>query len=88
MRGRIKPEFREMHSHLIHMAAELVRGSCIPDTDSMIRCKTTPRKDWARVSRGMDGIADRLRLYGIRLKDLADSLPREDSASTKGEQRG
>ena len=76
MTYELTPELRELYSSLIHIAAELARGACIPDTDSMIRCKTTPRTDWVRVSRGMDGIADRLKFYAIQLREIADKLPR------------
>ena len=72
----LPPELRELHSKLIHIAAELARGACIPDTDGLIRCKTTPRSDWGRVSRGLDGVADRLRFYAVQLRDIADKLPR------------
>jgi hypothetical protein len=65
---------------LIRLAAELVRGDIMPDTDSILRCKSTPRADWIRVSHAIDGIFDKLRVYGIRVKEIADKLPRGESA--------
>lgn len=75
--GRLSPELQEISSMLIRLAAELVRGDIMPDTDSILRCKTTPHTDWIRVSGALDGIFDRLRLYGIRIKEIADKLPKQ-----------
>lgn len=70
------PEIRQVHSRLIHLAAELVRCGWLPETEDVIHCRSTPVSDRQRVVRSFERIEEQMKTLGIELRQIADSLPK------------
>lgn len=66
------------HREMIQLAAELVRGSCVPDwSDNACFCKGTPERDRAKMRQAFRLIDDQLKDHAVQLRRLADQLSKE-----------
>lgn len=66
-----------IHSALIQMAAELVRGEGVPDWSEQRFYRSTPKAEQRRMLKALRAADESLRSYGIRLKDIADKVAAE-----------
>jgi len=72
-------ELREAHSELIKLAAELVRGMGSPYDDGQFYV-STPKVERRRIVSEIDRYDEQHKLWGIRLREIADKLPRQPLA--------
>ena len=69
------PWLREVRSDLIKLAAAFVRGEVAPDWSEHKWCSTTPVTERRQVMRMLRDMDERIREYGVQLKNIADKLP-------------
>jgi hypothetical protein len=75
----LPPELREVHSDLIKLAAQLVRGEGVPDWSERKFYQSTPRAERRDMLKALRDADDALRVYGIRVREIADKLSRTTS---------
>lgn len=71
---------RSIHADLIRVAAQLVRGEGVPDWSEHKFYQTTPRNERRDMLKALRDADDALRVYGIRLREIADKVSAEISA--------
>lgn len=70
------PWLREVRSGLIHLAAEMAQGKTLPSCfEDGNFYASTPVSERRRILKAIDDMGDSLRLYAIRIRDLADKIP-------------
>lgn len=68
---------RSIYSDLIKMAAELVRGEGVPDWSERAFRSSTPKSERRDMMKALRDADEALRVYGIRLREIADKVSAE-----------
>lgn len=73
----VTSDLRKVHSDLINLAAELVRGEGLPTCFENGFYASTPKIERRRITKAMDDVDERCRQWAIRLKTIADKLSQQ-----------
>lgn len=74
MESNLTSDLRTVHSDLIKLAAELVRGEGVPDWSDHKFYRSTPNGERREIMEALRYADEALRNYGVRLKAIADKL--------------
>jgi hypothetical protein len=71
------PTLSKIHSDLMHLAAQLVRGEGVPDWSEHKFCSTTPVTERRAILQALRQADESMRSYAVRLKAILDRLSAE-----------
>lgn len=81
--SNLTSDLRTVHSDLIKLAAELVRGDGLPTCFDNGFYASTPKIERRRITKAMEDVDERCRQWAVRLKTIADKLSEQIPAPTR-----